>query len=149
MVYGSNSQNIQRTEGPYKTPIFPIQKPHSEDYRLVHDLRAINSIVDTENPTYFALKYRTRQKVVHNNRYLYIQNQDISLLLPTEGNSIRIQGYHRDTWRVLANDLQRLYVQSTVIQYVDDLLICSPTKDQCEKDSLNIDSTGRGETQRE
>ena len=40
--------------------------------------------------------------------------------------------------RVLAQDLQNLNVPSTVIQYVDDLLICSPTKEQCEIDSIAV-----------
>ncbi|RCU35217.1 hypothetical protein DVA76_16825 [Acinetobacter baumannii] len=39
--------------------------------------------------------------------------------------------------RVLANDLQHLDVSSTVLQYVDDLLICSTSKAQCAQDSVS------------
>lgn len=39
---------------------------------------------------------------------------------------------------MLAQDLQRLNVPSTAIQYVDDLLICSPSKEKCEKDSMVV-----------
>lgn len=41
---------LVRTRNPCNAPIFPVRKPHSKDYRLVHDLRAINAIVDTEVP---------------------------------------------------------------------------------------------------
>ncbi len=34
-------------KSPWNTPIFPIQKPATNKYRLVHDLRRINSMVVT------------------------------------------------------------------------------------------------------
>lgn len=39
-----------KTRSPCNTPIYPIQKPHSPDYRLVHDLRIINSIETLQKP---------------------------------------------------------------------------------------------------
>ncbi|XP_055368609.1 uncharacterized protein LOC129604800 [Betta splendens] len=39
-----------RTRSMYNTPIFPIKKPNTNDYRLVHDLRAINAVVQEETP---------------------------------------------------------------------------------------------------
>ncbi|MDG2555516.1 hypothetical protein P7M41_26340, partial [Vibrio parahaemolyticus] len=41
---------LVKTKSPCNTPIFPIKKPNSTDYRLVHDLRAVNAVVDGEVP---------------------------------------------------------------------------------------------------
>lgn len=40
--------------------------------------------------------------------------------------------------RKLAEFLCHLDVESIVIQYVDYLIICSPNKEQCEKDSAAV-----------
>lgn len=42
---------IRPCRSPYNTPILPIKKPHSEEYRFVQDLRAINDIVEDIHPT--------------------------------------------------------------------------------------------------
>ena len=41
---------LVETESPCNTPIFPVKKPNSDKCRLVHDLRAINAVVDAETP---------------------------------------------------------------------------------------------------
>lgn len=41
---------LKLTKSPCNTPIFPIKKPSSNDYRLVHDLHIISFIVDTAVP---------------------------------------------------------------------------------------------------
>lgn len=38
--------------------------------------------------------------------------------------------------RIVAQDLSTVNVKSTILQYVDDLLICSPPKEQCVGDSI-------------
>ena len=40
--------------------------------------------------------------------------------------------------QVLKNDLEELELNGTLIQYVDDLLICSPTLEQCHEDSMSV-----------
>ncbi|KAF7695190.1 hypothetical protein HF521_006913, partial [Silurus meridionalis] len=40
--------------------------------------------------------------------------------------------------QVLARDLQNLQQKSRLLQYVDDLLICSETREQCLKDSITV-----------
>ena len=40
--------------------------------------------------------------------------------------------------QVLKNDLEELELHGTLIQYVDDLLICSPTMEQCHEDSMSV-----------
>lgn len=39
-----------KTQSPCISPIFPIKKPHSNDYRLVHDRRIVNAEVDADPP---------------------------------------------------------------------------------------------------
>ncbi len=43
--------------------------------------------------------------------------------------------------RALAQDLQHLDITSTLIPSADDLLLCSKTKEQCEKDSVALLTT--------
>ncbi|KAL7868458.1 hypothetical protein SRHO_G00098420 [Serrasalmus rhombeus] len=40
--------------------------------------------------------------------------------------------------RIVAADLGDVQIDSTLLMYVDDLLIASPTKEQCEKDSIAV-----------
>lgn len=40
--------------------------------------------------------------------------------------------------QVLKVDLEDLRLDSTLIQYVDDLLICSATLEQCHQDSIKM-----------
>lgn len=120
---------------------FPIKKPHLPDYRLVHDLRARQlhcrcwdsctartpySVNDLCSAFFSVPLHSDSQHLfafTYGQRYTYTRVA---------------QGYAENPSifnRVLAQDLQHLDVPSTVIQYVDDLLICSPTKDQFKKDS--------------
>ncbi|GAB0207316.1 protein NYNRIN-like [Grus japonensis] len=41
---------LRECQSEYNTPILPVKKPHSEEYRLVQDLRAINQIVQDVHP---------------------------------------------------------------------------------------------------
>ncbi|XP_077352255.1 uncharacterized protein LOC144001641 [Festucalex cinctus] len=148
---------LVKTQSPCNTPIFPVPKPRSPDYRLVHDLRPINAIVDAETPVVpdphtllsnippeslwytvidlcsaffsvpvhpasqylFAFKYEGQQ-------YTYTRLPQGYVDSPTIFN------------RVLSEDLGHLDVSSTVIQYMDDILVASPTKEYCERDSLTV-----------
>ena len=137
---------------PCNTPIFPIKKPHSKDYRLVHDLRAINAIVDSENPVvpdphtllsnippakwYTVIDLCSAFFSV----YPCIQTHSTCLHSHTGVNSIVTRGSPRIN-RVLMQDLQNLDVPSTILQYADDLLICSPSQAQCERDSVVVLTT--------
>ncbi|XP_029926020.1 uncharacterized protein LOC115372353 [Myripristis murdjan] len=146
-----------KTRSPCNTPICPIPKPHSPDYRLVHDLRPINAIVMEETPivpdphtllsnippdtkwytvidlcsAYFSVPLHPDSQYLF--AFTYEGQQYTYTRLP--------QGFlHSPAMfnKVLAEDMQHLNVPSTIIQYMDDLLICSPTKDQCEKDSVAV-----------
>lgn len=38
------------TKSPYKTPIFPLQKPNSDTWHQVHDLKAVTTVVLPKKP---------------------------------------------------------------------------------------------------
>ena len=148
---------LKPTKSPCNTPIFPIKKPHSKDYRLVHDLRAINAIVDAETPV-VPDPHTLLSNILHDacwytvidlcsaffsvplhldSQYLFAftyKNQQYTYTRLAQGYVDSPSIFNR----VLANDLQHLNVTSTVLQYVDDLLVCSLTKEQCVQDSLSV-----------
>ena len=46
---------IKPCRSPYKTPILPVKKSNSAEYRFVQDLRAINEVVQDLHPVYALL----------------------------------------------------------------------------------------------
>ena len=40
--------------------------------------------------------------------------------------------------RVVKVDLSNFHCESILLQYVDDILICSPTEQQCRKDTIPL-----------
>lgn len=143
---------LEETTSPCNTPIYPVRKPHSEKWRLVHDLRAINDIVqaeyaevpdpstllsgippDTKNYTVIDLCSVFFRIPLHPlSRHLFAFTFDGKQYQYTQ----LPQGYCESPSvfnRLLAADLANRQVPSTVTQYVDDLLICSSTKEQCEQ----------------
>ena len=146
-----------KTKSPCNTPIFPIKKPHSKDYRLVHDLKAINAIIDAEIPvvpdphtllsnippdacwyTVIDLCSAFFSVPLHpDSRYLFAftyQGEQYTYIRLPQGFSESPSLFNR----ALMQDLQGLDAPSTVLQYVDDLLICSSSKEQSEKDSIAV-----------
>lgn len=90
--------------------------------------------VVTVKPLNFEKERRRRRTInKHLFAFTYLGQQYTYTRLP--------QGYVESPTlsnRVLAHDLQHLKVRTTVIQYADDLLICSHTKSQCEEDSVSV-----------
>nr|XP_033494259.1 uncharacterized protein LOC117264429 isoform X1 [Epinephelus lanceolatus] len=151
---------LVKTKSPCNTPIFPIRKPNSTDYRLFHDLRAVNAVVDGEIPhvpdphtllsnippdtqwyTVIDLCSAFFSVPLHpDSQYLFAfmyKNQQYTYSRLAQGFLDSPSIFNR----VLTQDLASLNVRSTVLQYVDDLLICSLTKEQCEKDSIAVLTT--------
>lgn len=145
------------TRSPCNTPIFPVKKTDSDKWRLVHDLRAVNQVVEPETPivpdphtllsnipkgtkwytvidlcsAFFSVPLHP--SLQHLFAFTYEGKQYTYTCLP--------QGYCESPSifnQVLAQDLATLECQSTVLQYVDDLLICSTSKEQCRQDSLKV-----------
>ncbi|XP_056879085.1 uncharacterized protein LOC130519563 [Takifugu flavidus] len=152
-----NAGVLIKTRSACNTPIFPIKKPNGDEYRLVHDLRAINAIVTEEIPivpdphtllsnippgtkwftvidlcsAFFSVPVHPESQYLF--AFTYMNQQYTYTRLP--------QGFvHSPSIfnRILANDLNHLDIQSTTLMYVDDILICSDSKEQCEKDSIIV-----------
>ena len=145
------------TKSNCNTPLLPVLKADKEKWRLVHDLRAVNDVVEdmhaeVPNPNTLLTnippdaKYFTvidlcgaffSVPLAEESRYLfaftYKGKQYTYTRMP--------QGFKHSPHlfnQVLKNDLEELELHGTLIQYVDDLLICSPTMEQCHEDSMSV-----------
>lgn len=124
---------------------------------MVHDLRQINAIVDAEVPV-VPDPHTLLSNIPPNTQwYSVIDLCSAFFSVPLHPESQYLFAFtfdgHQITYsrlpqgfvsspsifnRVLAQDLQHLEVESTVIQYVDDILICSSSEQQCEEDTMTI-----------
>uniref|UniRef100_A0A674P8V3 ribonuclease H n=1 Tax=Takifugu rubripes TaxID=31033 RepID=A0A674P8V3_TAKRU len=152
-----NAGVLIKTRSVCNIPIFPIRKPNGDEYRLVHDLRAINAIVTEEIPivpdphtllsnippgtkwfTVIDLCSAFFSVPVHpDSQYLFAftyKNQQYTYTHLPQGFVHSPSIFNR----ILASDLNHLDIQSTTLMYVDDILICSKSKEQCEKDSIIV-----------
>ena len=136
--------------------LLPVLKADKQKWRLIHDLRAVNDVVEdmhaeVANPhtlltnippdaTYFTVIDLCGAffsvSLAEESRYLfaftYRGKQYTYTRMP--------QGFKHSPHlfnQVLKNDLEELELNGTLIQYVDDLLICSPTLEQCHEDSMS------------
>ena len=149
---------LKETTSPCNTPILPLPKPgRTDEWRFVQDLRAVNNCVvpitpivpdthtilssipsDSTHYTVIDLCSAFFSIPVHpDSQYLfaftYKRKQYTWTRMPqgyTESPTIYAAAVNRD----LA-DLH-LLGNSTLIQYADDLLLASPSKDVCIKDTL-------------
>lgn len=153
---------LYHTTSVCNTPIFPIKKPNGQDYRLVHDLRAINAIVE-DNIAIVPDPYTLLSNVPHDARwYTVIDLCSAYFSVPLHPDSQYLFAFtfpdengrnQQYTYRSLAQgfcdaprlfnsilfkDLQHINVESTVIQYVDDILLASRTEAECERDSIIV-----------
>lgn len=148
---------LVKTRSSCNTPIYPIRKPNSDNYRLVHDLRAINAIVDADIPTVPDPHTMLSNIPPDTEWYTVIDLCSAFFSVPLHEDSQYLfaftyqgqqytytrmpQGFCESPTvfnRVLQQDLQHVNIESTLIQYFDDILICSTTKEQCENDSITV-----------
>lgn len=152
-----NAGVLIKTQSECNTPILPIKKPNSDEYRRVRDLRAVNAIVAEEilvvpDPhtllsnippgtkwfTVIDLCTAFFSVPVHpDSQYLFAfmyKNQQYTYTRLPQGFVHSPSIFNR----ILANDLSNLDIPSTTLMYVDDILICSESKEQCEKNSITV-----------
>ena len=148
---------LVETQSCCNTPIMPIQKADKKKWRLVHDLRAVNEIVEDyaaecPNPHTLltnippAAKYFT--VIDLSNAYFSVPLAEESKYLfafQYQGKQYTYnnlpQGYKHSAHifnQVLKEDLDGLNIQGVLIQYMDDLILCSETSEQCHKDSITV-----------
>ncbi|XP_036001791.1 protein NYNRIN-like [Fundulus heteroclitus] len=148
---------LVEVESQCNTPIFPVLKADKNKYRLVHDLREINKIIvdaesDVPNPN-------TLLNSIPSEAYFFtvidLCSAFFSIPLAEESQHLfaftyrgkklsytRLpQGFKLSPHifnQVLKNDLEGLNLTGTVLQYVDDLLICGNTLNDCHQDSIKV-----------
>ncbi len=139
------------------TPILPVAKADKSKWRLVHDLRAVNEVVEdwpaeVPNPHTLltnvpsAANYFTVIDLCSAFFSVPLAEESRPLFAFTyQGKKLtytRIpQGFKHSPHvfnQVLKEDLSDLRLDSTLIQYVDDLLISSMTLEQCHQDSIKV-----------
>nr|XP_044619899.1 uncharacterized protein LOC106835331 isoform X3 [Equus asinus] len=155
---------IRPCQSPYNTPILPVKKPHSDEYRFVQDLRATNDIVQDIHPT-VPNPYTLLTTVPGEYGWFSVLDlKDAFFCIPLERKSQLLFAFEwqdPDTratnqycWTVLpqgfknsptlfnetlAKDLRGLQLnQGTLLQYVDDLLIASPSYQHCLNNTIIV-----------
>uniref|UniRef100_A0A3B1IGT4 ribonuclease H n=1 Tax=Astyanax mexicanus TaxID=7994 RepID=A0A3B1IGT4_ASTMX len=140
------------------TPLLPVKKPDNS-YRLVHDLRAVNEVVadfPAEVPDPHTLLAEIPPEASHFTVIdlcgayfsvpLHEQSQGL-FGFTYNGQSYvytRIpQGYKHSPHvfnKILKDDLAGLQqlVHSRVLHYVDDLIVCSSSQEECHRDSIKL-----------
>ncbi|KAK1342221.1 hypothetical protein QTO34_016980 [Cnephaeus nilssonii] len=141
-------------DSPWNTPILPVRKADGT-YRLVQDLRLINEAVVPIHPVVpnpYTLLSRIPSGTTH---FSILDLKDAFFTIPLDPDSYHLFAFtwedpdeqvsHQLPWTVLpqgfrdsphlfgqalARDLQQCSLEPrTLLQYVDDLLLCSPSLD--------------------
>ncbi|XP_034150968.1 uncharacterized protein LOC114829948 [Esox lucius] len=148
---------LEETVSDCNTPLFPVLKADKQKWRLVHDLRPINDIVEdclaeVPNPHTLLTNIPPEAKFFS---VIDLCGAFFSVPLAVEcrhlfaftygGKQYRYtrlpQGFKHSPHifnQVLKADLEELVLEGTLLQYVDDLLICAPTLEQCHADSIKV-----------
>ncbi|XP_059512158.1 uncharacterized protein LOC132211533 [Myotis daubentonii] len=148
---------------PCNSPILPVKKPNGQ-YSLVQDLRIINSAIIPISPVVpnpYTLLSHIPPSTTH---FSVLDLKDAFFTIPLHPDSYFLFAFTWEdpltnsaqqlTWtvlpqgfrdsphlfgQVLAKDLRKCQLRpSTLLQYVDDLLLCSPSRDQCLKDTTTL-----------
>lgn len=140
------------------TPLLPVKKPDNT-YRLAHDLRAVNEIV-VDFPADVPDPHTLLAQVPPEASYFTVIDLcgaffSVPLSIESQGLfGFTYNGQHYEYLRlpqgfkhsphifnkILKEDLDDVQhlLTSTVIQYVDDIIICSPDRETCHKDSVKF-----------
>ncbi|XP_076984095.1 uncharacterized protein LOC143656149 [Tamandua tetradactyla] len=151
---------LKPCQSAWNTPLLPVKKPGTRDYRPVQDLREVNSRVQDIHPTvpnpYNLLSTLHPEKTW----YTVLDLKDTFFCLPLHKDSQPLFAFewidpetgssNQLTWtrlpqgfknsptifdEALHKDLSSFRIQHprvTLLQYVDDLLLAADTKEDCE-----------------
>uniref|UniRef100_A0A4X2KUF1 Reverse transcriptase domain-containing protein n=1 Tax=Vombatus ursinus TaxID=29139 RepID=A0A4X2KUF1_VOMUR len=157
---------LRPCQSPWNTPLLPVRKPGSGDFRPVQDLREVNARVETVHPTvpnpYTLLSSLTPTRTWYTvldlkDAFFSIPLAPISQPIfaftwtdPSTGTSSQLtwtrlpQGYKNSPTlfgSALASDLARFRVshpEVTLLQYVDDLLLAASSETTCRDATLHL-----------
>uniref|UniRef100_K7E4L9 Reverse transcriptase domain-containing protein n=1 Tax=Monodelphis domestica TaxID=13616 RepID=K7E4L9_MONDO len=153
-------------KSPWNTPLLLVRKPGMGDYRPIQDFREVNKRVEDVHPT--VPKSYTLLSNLHPSLtwYTTLDLKDAFFILPLATVSQPIFAFEwfspethstiQITWtqlpqglklsptifsKALAEDLKpfrQLHPTMTLLQYVDDLLITSPTEESCMEATMDL-----------
>ncbi|RMC20410.1 hypothetical protein DUI87_01260 [Hirundo rustica rustica] len=145
--------HLEETTSPWNFPVFVIKKPGKDKWRLLHDLREINKIIEDMGPLQPGMPSPTMlprdwQLAVSDIKDCFFQiplhpedAPQFAFSVPTINREAPMKRYH---WKVLPQGLKsspficQQYVASLlspvcakrkdaiILHYMDDLLVCAP-----------------------
>ncbi|TRZ17402.1 hypothetical protein HGM15179_009705 [Zosterops borbonicus] len=148
--------NIEETTSPWNSPVFVIQKAGKTRWRLLHDLRKINKVIEDMGPLQPGMPSPTMLPQNWNLAIIDIKDCFFQIPLhpddapcfafsvPTINQEAPQKSYH---WRVLPQGMKnspvicQWYVssllapvraaahQAIIHRYMDDVLVCAPNED--------------------
>ncbi|XP_062255780.1 protein NYNRIN-like [Platichthys flesus] len=150
-------------DSPVRTPIFPVKKVRDEsqpdDWRFVQDLKAVNAAVQQRAPS-VPNPYTILSQVPPASKWFSVvdlANAFFSVQIDKDSQYWFAFEFNRESYtftrlcqgycesptiynQALKDSLSSLEITpgSALLQYVDDLMICAPTKEQCEKDTVAL-----------
>ncbi|XP_064285402.1 uncharacterized protein LOC135305595 [Passer domesticus] len=149
--------NLVETTSPWNSPVFVIKKPNKDKWRLLHDLRKINEVIEEMGPLQPGMPSPTMLPKEWNLAVIDIKDCFFQIPLhpddaprfafsvPTINREAPRKRYH---WRVLPQGMKnspvicQWYVASLlspvraaapnaiIYHYMDDILVCAPTDDE-------------------
>lgn len=153
-------------QSPWNTPLLPIKKHNSDDYRLVQDLREVNKRVmdiDSTVPNSYTLLNILKPS---KSWYTVLDLKDAVLSLPLAPQSQPLfafewhdpekefsgqltwtrlpQGFKNSTTifnEALHEDLgeyRQEHPNTTLLQYIDDLLVAAETMEECQRSTEDL-----------
>ncbi|XP_053523907.1 uncharacterized protein LOC128627835 [Artibeus jamaicensis] len=151
---------LRECQSAWNTPLLPVQKPGTADYRPVQDLREVNMRVETIHPTVpnpYTLLSSLPPTHTH---YSVLDLKDAFFCIPLARQSQEIFAFEWNdpenglvgqyTWtrlpqgfknsptifsEALGKDLQAFHIShptTVLLQYVDDILIAERSAEKCE-----------------
>uniref|UniRef100_A0A674GEA6 Uncharacterized protein n=1 Tax=Taeniopygia guttata TaxID=59729 RepID=A0A674GEA6_TAEGU len=149
-------RHIQETTSPWNSPIFVLKKTGKDEWQLLHDLHAINNVIENMGPLQPGMPSPTMLPKDWELAVIDIKNcffhiplhpEDaprFAFSVPSVNREAPVERYH---WRVLPQGLKcspticqqyvaslltpvRAATEGVIIQhYMDDILICAPNGD--------------------
>ncbi|OWK51704.1 Endogenous retrovirus group K member 25 Pol protein [Lonchura striata] len=148
--------NIQETTSPWNSPVFVLKKPGKDEWRLLHDLRSINAVIEDmgspqpgmPSPAMLPQNWNLAIIDIKNCFFQIPLHPDdaprFAFSVPSINREAPMKRYH---WKVLPQGMKnspsicQWYVSSLlspvraatigviIHHYMDDILICAPNDD--------------------
>ncbi|XP_050769787.1 uncharacterized protein LOC127027997 [Gymnogyps californianus] len=157
---------LRECQSEYNTPMLPVKKLHSEEYRLVQDLRAINQIVQDVHPVVANL-YTLLTTLKETDKWFTVLDlKDAFFCLPLAAESQELFAFGWESpktgrktqlcWTVLPQgfknsptifgnqlakeleDWQKMHENITLLQYVDDILLAASNKEDSIQMTIDL-----------